>query len=384
LAAKQFAFVSYSHKNARAALAIVDRVAKAGYEVWCDRGIKVSSTWTDEIARAIERCEVFIVFLSKDSALSLFVRSEIEYAFQKRKKIVPVYLDPIEELPPGLAIGLNAIQGIVGSSYATLAQKICAALSQNGVYNSSKPSAKKRLAIALTLIGAVLIAFGVLFAFHRDAVEGFAAKLGVNAAPIKTLPLAKNEYAPAEPITFKTDKTIQDKIKNGAIAGVTRVGASDKEWIIIKEIAKPSAPILVRAPGFAGEYEARIYALDGALIAAKRFSVSEGAPVGYKIGIGKNAYAPNEKFSAKIDGVKKDAIDSRMVVGVWHVWADGGDAITKRIVDKKNASIAFVAPSSSGRYEIRAYNNGEILTEATLMARAQINVRKLSETQGVK
>jgi hypothetical protein len=388
VAAKRFAFISYAHENARIVLAVANRVVKEGYEIWCDRAIKVSSTWTDEIAKAISECEIFVVFLSKASAVSLFVRSEIEYAFQKQKRIIPVYLDPIEELPPGLAIGLNAVQGIAGTGSAAIAQKLCAALKQNNLPNASKSFAKKAIiAILIALIGAGSIA--IFYARDKDALlKQVATQLGaLNQAErehVKTLSLAKSQYAPAEPIAIKIDKAIKDKLKNGAIAGVANVGADDLEWITVKQVAKPAASIIVRAPGLAGEYEARIYALNGELIAAKQFSALESAQSGYAINTSKNAYAPNEKFSAKIGDVKKDAIDSRMVVGVWRVWASGDDAVSKRIVDKKNAAIALFAPRSNGRYEIRVYNNVDILTKATLMAKKQISVRGLNDAKGAK
>jgi hypothetical protein len=129
-----FVFVSYDHKDAGVVFPIIERVGAGGYAIWYDRGITVSSTWSDEIAIAIMKCKAFLLFASKNSVNSTYVRAEIEYALNNKLKVIPIYLDGIDVLPPGLALGLNATQGITDiDTPQFVANQICNALIYNKV-----------------------------------------------------------------------------------------------------------------------------------------------------------------------------------------------------------------------------------------------------------
>ena len=110
-----FIFVSYAHKDAHIVFPTIDSVSANGYKIWYDKGIGVSTTWTDEIGEAIKNCAVFLVFITKNSAHSEFVRREIEFASNVVHKdiIIPVYLDGMEVLPSGLGLTLSGKQGIM-------------------------------------------------------------------------------------------------------------------------------------------------------------------------------------------------------------------------------------------------------------------------------
>jgi hypothetical protein len=52
-----FVFISYAHENSeRVFFPVIEMIAGEGYQVWYDKGINISSTWTDEIATAIMNC----------------------------------------------------------------------------------------------------------------------------------------------------------------------------------------------------------------------------------------------------------------------------------------------------------------------------------------
>ncbi|MDR1966592.1 MAG: TIR domain-containing protein [Synergistaceae bacterium] len=142
---ESFAFVSYDHEDSGAVFPVIEKVSAGGYAIWYDKGINISSTWSDEIALAIMRCKIFIVFISKNSVSSSYVRSEIEFALNNRTRIVPVYLDGQEILPPGLALGLNSTQGIMDASSSDgIAAQICEAIAYNNVpkqFEASAPAA---------------------------------------------------------------------------------------------------------------------------------------------------------------------------------------------------------------------------------------------------
>ncbi|MDR1912640.1 MAG: toll/interleukin-1 receptor domain-containing protein [Helicobacteraceae bacterium] len=371
------AFVSYAHENARIVASVVDRLAEAGYSVWYDREIRASSTWTDEIARAIDECEIFIVFLSIEAVASLFVQSEIEYAFRRQKKIIPVYLDPIENLPPGLALGLNKVQGVVGNGSASIAKKLYVCLEQNNIPKSSKASLKGFLASAFVFV-AIVSALSFAAYRYENEIERFLQVGQKEGKPIGAIALAKTKYAPAEPIEIRLDKAAQKGAKEGFVCEIIEVGADKREPIERREGKSAGEKIVLRAPGIAGEFEARAYAKNGGtLLAVKRFAVAGSASYSYKIATDKTTYNASEKISIKLSGVKSDSIDKRVTIGVWRIWSSSSEPIETKIVDKKNQSVTFLAPKESGRYEIRIYNNAEILTSATLTAKAQINVRNL-------
>ena len=129
-----FVFISYAHQDAEVVFPIIERVAAGGYAIWYDRGITISSKWTDEIAIAIKECKAFVLFASKDAVNSQYVRAEIEFALNHKIKVIPVYLDGIDVLPPGLALGLNATQGITDiDTPQFVANQICNALIYNKV-----------------------------------------------------------------------------------------------------------------------------------------------------------------------------------------------------------------------------------------------------------
>ncbi|MDR1732498.1 MAG: toll/interleukin-1 receptor domain-containing protein [Synergistaceae bacterium] len=133
---KSFVFVSYAHQDSATVYPVLARVFRAGYPIWYDRGINVSSTWTDEIAAAIAKCEALLLFASKNAAKSSYVRSEAEYALRLKKKVIPIYLDDMSVLPPGLALSLTPTQGITRvDSVEGIAEQICSAL----VFNRIKP-----------------------------------------------------------------------------------------------------------------------------------------------------------------------------------------------------------------------------------------------------
>ncbi|MDR3296398.1 MAG: TIR domain-containing protein [Clostridiales Family XIII bacterium] len=133
-----FVFISYAHEDAKSIFPMIEAVNAAGYNVWYDKGINISSTWTDEIGKAILRCKIFVVFLSKCAIESRYVRSEVEFALNKGRKIIPVYLDEIDMLPPGLALGLNATQGIEEKNPEIIVKEILAALEYNDIAKGAK------------------------------------------------------------------------------------------------------------------------------------------------------------------------------------------------------------------------------------------------------
>src|SRR5580692_4134604 len=90
-------FISYSSKDKEKADQLSELLASAGLSVWIDQiGLDVASSWSSEIVEAINNCKAFIVLLSPSSLESHNVIKEVSLASEKRKKILPLDLEPVQ------------------------------------------------------------------------------------------------------------------------------------------------------------------------------------------------------------------------------------------------------------------------------------------------
>lgn len=88
------AFVSYSSLDHERVCLVIDALVARGAWLWIDRDrIDGSDALIDEISRAIRQCKGVVVFISRNSVRSSFVRKELEFAFGRRKRFLPVVLD---------------------------------------------------------------------------------------------------------------------------------------------------------------------------------------------------------------------------------------------------------------------------------------------------
>ncbi len=87
-------FISYSSKNRDAARFIAEQLQKRGATVFIDyESLQVGDNFPERLADEIDRCDAVVFLLSEYSAVSRWVRSEIQYAFSKEKHICPIALD---------------------------------------------------------------------------------------------------------------------------------------------------------------------------------------------------------------------------------------------------------------------------------------------------
>jgi TolB-like protein/Flp pilus assembly protein TadD len=90
-------FISYSSKDRAEAEQLIELLGSAGLSVWIDRsGIDVATSWSGEIVQAINDCKAFVVLLSSNSLESHNVIKEVSLASEKRKKILPLDLEPVQ------------------------------------------------------------------------------------------------------------------------------------------------------------------------------------------------------------------------------------------------------------------------------------------------
>ncbi len=89
-------FISYSTLDRHHALTLVERLRAAGHSVWIDQqGIGAASSWSNEIAEALDNCKAFILLMSETSLASKNVVKELALAAEADKHIIPVELGSV-------------------------------------------------------------------------------------------------------------------------------------------------------------------------------------------------------------------------------------------------------------------------------------------------
>ncbi|CAF2603423.1 unnamed protein product [Rotaria sp. Silwood2] len=83
--------LSYSHRNKDLCYAIYDRLIKDGFRVWIDRE-NMHGSPMDAMAHAIESCQYVLVCMSEEYKQSPCCQLEAQYAFQKRRPLIPLIM----------------------------------------------------------------------------------------------------------------------------------------------------------------------------------------------------------------------------------------------------------------------------------------------------
>jgi tetratricopeptide (TPR) repeat protein len=107
-----YIFVSYAHKDTDRVFPIISEFHKAGFPVWYDEGIELGKDWSDDIAKALLKCSLFIVFISSSAAESENVDKEMKYALKNKKSFIHIWLEDTT-LNPGLDMQISSLQGIM-------------------------------------------------------------------------------------------------------------------------------------------------------------------------------------------------------------------------------------------------------------------------------
>jgi hypothetical protein len=87
-------FISYSRANKDFALELARELRSSGFLIWLDQlDIPTGARWDDEVEKALNQCEIFLVILTPRSIASNNVKDEIGYAIDSNKRILPVLLE---------------------------------------------------------------------------------------------------------------------------------------------------------------------------------------------------------------------------------------------------------------------------------------------------
>ena len=105
-------FISYAAKDRERVLGLVKQLRDAGVTVWIDQaGIDVATMWSQEIVSAIRGCKVMLLSISPHSTESENVVKELALASERKKPIIPVYLEQAE-IPETMEYQLAGIQRV--------------------------------------------------------------------------------------------------------------------------------------------------------------------------------------------------------------------------------------------------------------------------------
>ena len=113
-----YIFISYSHRNADRASAVIRSLNRAGYRVWYDEGLIPGREWDENIARIIMGCGYFVALITREYLASSNCKDELNYARDKNKPILLIYLDEVA-LPAGMELRLGRLFAVHCSQYPT-------------------------------------------------------------------------------------------------------------------------------------------------------------------------------------------------------------------------------------------------------------------------
>jgi hypothetical protein len=93
-------FLSHSSRDLQFASKVVQTLRSHGLKVWFSpKHIEGGQQWHDEIGKALNRCDWFLILLSPDAVSSQWVSWELQFAVAEKRytnKIVPLLLRDCE------------------------------------------------------------------------------------------------------------------------------------------------------------------------------------------------------------------------------------------------------------------------------------------------
>jgi hypothetical protein len=91
-------FVSYSRRDDRPVVSLIDDLRRARHTSWRDEALGGGEDWWSEILEQIRLCDVFVFALSNNSVRSRPCLAELEYALTLGLPVLPVQVGPVGSL----------------------------------------------------------------------------------------------------------------------------------------------------------------------------------------------------------------------------------------------------------------------------------------------
>lgn len=162
-----YIFVSYAHVDMELVYPEIEWLTNQGFNVWYDEGISPGSVWREELARAIEHCSLFLLYVSEGTNASDHCMKELSFALDSGRRLLAVHLE-VTELSAGLRLSLSDRQAILKYELADAAYRETlegALRSQVQVFRepvSQAPRvAKRKKAQRIAIAAAILMGLGL-------------------------------------------------------------------------------------------------------------------------------------------------------------------------------------------------------------------------------
>ncbi|MCZ6870331.1 MAG: TIR domain-containing protein [Gammaproteobacteria bacterium] len=199
-----FIFVSYAHEDDALVYPELQRLKDRGFNVWYDEGISPGSEWTDALASAIERCDVFLYFVSPRSVASEHCQRELNFSLDQGCTLLVVHLEETE-IPRALRLSFGNRQAIIKHE---LSDEVYAAKLFSGVgdqtgrsdFVSTAPlrasGSKHRSAIVgLGLAALAILVVAAIFLFRSPTSPSDHADVAIAVLPLVNMSAdPSNEY----------------------------------------------------------------------------------------------------------------------------------------------------------------------------------------------
>jgi hypothetical protein len=91
-------FISYSSQDRAKVDALTNALRKAQQQVWFDQELGGGDSWWNKILEQIRACEIFVVALSNNWLLSKPSQSELRYARELNRPILPVRIGDVDSM----------------------------------------------------------------------------------------------------------------------------------------------------------------------------------------------------------------------------------------------------------------------------------------------
>jgi len=99
-----FIFIAYAHVDKNQVYQIIKNLQDDGFKIWLDKRLNAGEEWREIVQMKIQKCQVFIAFLTRNALKSRHLIAEILIAIENKKKYFCVFLEeiPKEDIPPEL------------------------------------------------------------------------------------------------------------------------------------------------------------------------------------------------------------------------------------------------------------------------------------------
>jgi TolB-like protein len=221
-------FVSYSRQDKKEVLEFVELFRANGIEVWMDEtSINASSVWAEQIVKAIDDCDLFVLFLSPSSVSSENVSKEVGYAGGTNKRILPLKIEDVA-IPPAMLYHLNTIHFIETKHTPPekLLQHLFNALGRSGDQKLVPPKKSKAFLPVLVALTALVGAGAAIWLLWPEARD--SASPPVSRSAQDQPPLASAEPQPTALVAATTSD-----LQSATTRPETAAAASSKKRVAI-------------------------------------------------------------------------------------------------------------------------------------------------------